>query len=85
MTQPAYRVKRFEDLDDTKICYWKSNNGDWLLYLPLCGLGNLRLHTVVEHEDGTITVTPSILVTAHSKGEKVQRHGYITKGIWQEV
>jgi hypothetical protein len=33
-------------------------------------------HTVVEHDDGTISVTPSIV------GFKI--HGYIEKGIWRD-
>jgi hypothetical protein len=86
--EQAYRVTGWgeanSDFNDTKICYWKNGN-DWMLYLPKCGAGNLKLHTVIEHEDGTITVTPSILVTGHEKGEKIIRHGYLTKGVWQEV
>jgi hypothetical protein len=40
------------------------------------------LHTIVEHEDGTITVSPSILVTgSHGK----QWHGYLERGVWREV
>ena len=39
---------------------------------------------VEEHEDGTISVTPSILVDGHNEGEKTQRHGYLTRGIWTE-
>jgi hypothetical protein len=45
--------------------------------------GNLSGHSVVEHDDGTITVSPSILV---NKGEgNVSWHGYLEKGIWREV
>ena len=50
----AYRIEKFEDLDDTKFCYFKSE-GIWYLYMPGCGLGNLANHKIVEHEDGTIT------------------------------
>jgi hypothetical protein len=44
-------------------------------------LANLSRHDVVEHEDGTITVSPSILVT---QGEGRQWHGYLERGIWRE-
>jgi hypothetical protein len=47
-----------------------------------CGPGSLANHDVVEHEDGTITVSPSILVTGH---HGVQWHGYLERGIWREV
>jgi len=44
-------------------------------------LANLARHTVVEHEDGTITVSPSILVSAGKIGTW---HGYLERGIWRE-
>lgn len=43
-------------------------------------LANLKNHDVTENEDGTITVSPSILVTGHD-GEW---HGYLENGIWRE-
>lgn len=49
-------------------------------------IGNLELHTVREHEDGTISVRPgdgssnSILISG-SRGRKW--HGYIEHGIWR--
>ena len=46
------------------------------------GVGSLAKHDVIEHEDGTITVAPSILMTGH---DGKQWHGYLTKGIWREV
>ncbi len=46
------------------------------------GMGSLASHDVVEHEDGTITVSPSILIT-YSDGR--QWHGYLECGVWREV
>lgn len=43
--------------------------------------GNLSAHQVTEHEDGTITVSPSILITGHDGSW----HGYLEKGVWREV
>lgn len=50
-------------------------------------LGRLEVHTVREHEDGTISVRPgdgssnSILITgAHD----YRWHGYIEHGVWEE-
>jgi hypothetical protein len=38
-------------------------------------------HQVAEHDDGTITVSPSILT---GRGER-QWHGYLEHGVWREV
>lgn len=84
MSEQALRIKGFEEIDESRICYWHTADG-WLLYLPKCGVGNLKLHSVNEHEDGTISATPSILVTGHDAGQTIQRHGYLTRGIWSEV
>ena len=80
--------------------YWDDNNfpfsepgdygfykGAWHCIVPAigCAVGNLNGHTVTEHEDGTITVTPSILVYGgDGKGGKVEEyHGYLTRGVWK--
>lgn len=84
MTEQAIRIKGWEDLEISRICYWKADD-QWMIYLPRCGAGNLKLHTVIEHEDETITVTPSILNYGHDYGTPTKRHGYLTKGIWREV
>jgi hypothetical protein len=49
---------------------------------PGFGMGNLRNHEVTEHEDGTITVSPSILCTGHFDK---QWHGYLERGVWRKV
>lgn len=40
-------------------------------------------HTVIEHEDGTITVDPSILHKKHDG--TVIWHGYLREGWWEDV
>lgn len=47
--------------------------------------GSLGNHEVVEHEDGTITVSPSILIQTTWAGEPVTWHGYLERGVWREV
>ncbi len=48
--------------------------------------GGISKHEVVEHEDGTITVSPSILLTDFDEeGNEVQWHGYLERGVWREV
>ncbi len=36
-------------------------------------------HKVTEHEDGAITVSPSILISSHSGSW----HGYLERGVWR--
>ena len=63
--------------------YGKDSDGVWSIRTPngLCGC--LINHSVIEHEDGTITVSPSILVSNGEGGKSY--HGYLEKGIWREV
>lgn len=68
--------------EEERICYWRSPN-HWWIYLPEAGIGRLTRHTVVEHEDGTITVTPSI--AQGPAGGPWKRHGFLTRGEWKEV
>lgn len=68
--------------------YGKTASGVWLCRSPenaegRSASGNLGNHTVVEHEDGTITVSPSIL---QSYGDgSIGWHGYLEKGEWRTV
>ncbi len=58
--------------------------GIWWAKPPKPGFptGMLSDHDVTEHPDGTITVSPSILVEGdHGK----TWHGYLERGIWREV
>lgn len=74
-----------EGFDDSIVCYWKGSDGVWMVYLPKCGAGRIPLHTVVEHADGTITVSPSIKMWGHDNGQETVRHGYLEKGMWRDV
>lgn len=71
------------ELDVSSMCYWHTSDG-WLLYIPGCGAGCLSAHKVTEHEDGTISVTPSILMDGHNNGTRTQKHGYLTRGVWKD-
>jgi hypothetical protein len=66
--------------------YWLDENTDtWYACVPSAppGVwGNLTNHQVVEHEDGTITVSPSILVNG---GSGFTWHGFLEHGTWREV
>jgi len=84
MSEQAIHVNGFSSVDDSKVCYWKQDDG-WWIYLPQCGAGRMPHHRIEEHEDGTISVTPSIVLTGHNAGNPTTRHGYLTKGIWNEA
>lgn len=57
----------------------------WYCKAPGGHIGNLGGHDVTEHEDGTITVSPSILISTRRKGVDVQLwHGYLERGVWRE-
>lgn len=79
----CHRVTKFEDIDDSVFCYYQEE-GIWYLHIPGCGLANLANHRVIEHDDNTISVSPSILTTGHDSGKAVQRHGYLERGIWRD-
>jgi hypothetical protein len=80
--------RRVKDWDGSSILengdYAKNpRDGNWYAMTPNGRLGNLASHDVTEHEDGTITVRPSILVTTGSYSRPAW-HGYLKCGVWTE-
>lgn len=59
-------------------------DGKWYARPPGAHMGCLSNHQVTEHEDGTITVSPSILIQYEQGGPMVW-HGYLERGEWREV
>ena len=61
--------------------YWSEHMGRWWVRDPLGRPGTLNpeLHAVTEHEDGTITVEPSIW--DYPDGW----HGWLRQGVWTSV
>jgi hypothetical protein len=62
-------------------------NGTWYCKTPSNAegnsfLGNLSGHDVREHEDGTLTVSPSILVS-EGRADREVWHGFLERGIWR--
>lgn len=53
----------------------------WFVRPPGSHMGDVSGHTVTEHEDGTITVSPSILID----DGRNKWHGYLERGIWRQV
>ncbi|HPN01708.1 MAG TPA: DUF6527 family protein [Methylotenera sp.] len=62
--------------------YGTANGKDWFCSTPNGLFGNISNHSVTEHEDGTITVSPSILVS--QSHNNLSWHGWLEKGIWRE-
>lgn len=61
--------------------YGKDKRGVWHARPPGQHMGCLKNHDVTEHEDGTITVSPSIEI---GDNQSVW-HGFLEKGIWREA
>jgi hypothetical protein len=60
--------------------------GRWMANAPGGHLGDLTNHEVTEHEDGTITVSPSILISARVEGvDRELWHGFLERGIWRKA
>ena len=64
--------------------YWKAPDGVWRAVTPSGMYGDLNQHEVTEHDDGTITVSPSILVSTPGQSEH-NWHGFLERGVWREV
>lgn len=68
--------------------YGKDGKGEWHARPPSKPtehlLGSLRNHQVTEHEDGTITVSPSIEIAGWGDQEgEVKWHGFLERGVWR--
>ena len=61
--------------------YGFSPKEGWLVRPPGNHTGSVSKHTIVEHEDGTITVSPSILID----DGRNKWHGYLEKGVWRQA
>ena len=66
--------------------YGRDNDGIWLVRTPNVNIGECCINrwNIIEHEDKTITASPSIMVKGGPDG-KYSWHGFLEKGIWREV
>lgn len=78
--------------------YGQDNRGVWQARPPAMVIdgapsrehplsGSLEQHEVTEHEDGTITVSPSILIS-YPWGDpprEIEWHGYLERGVWRQA
>lgn len=61
-------------------------DGVWYARPPGMNMGSLENHQVAEHEDGTITVSPSILIQyPNRRKEPKEWHGYLERGVWRQL
>ena len=75
------------DFPPDLVCFGKDRDGLWWFKHPHTHGGVISKHQVVEHEDRTITVSPSILQTKRGamggfNGATI--HGYLERGIWRD-
>lgn len=63
--------------------YFKQKDGGWFLMSPSGESGgvNAPTWTITEHDDGTITVSPSIWFNKESDGW----HGFLERGWWRRA
>lgn len=73
--RPRFRWNKTQPGD-----YWKLRDGHWSVIAPSGETGSVRppIWTITEHEDGTITVAPSIFFNSPHGW-----HGFLEKGIWR--
>jgi hypothetical protein len=60
---------------------YAKHEGVWYAVTPNDHYANLAAHSVTEHEDGTITVSPSIRVY---DTERDLWHGFLERGVWRQ-
>lgn len=65
--------------------YWRDSDGTWYARPPGCHIGSLVKHEITEHEDGTITASPSILHLETDGDGKAREvwHGFLERGVWR--
>lgn len=66
--------------------YGKDKWGIWWIRVPGVGFSQERLvdHGIVEHEDGTITVTPVIVAKGFDPSNApIEWHGFLEAGVWR--
>lgn len=78
----------------------RGSEWDWCIRDPDGHMGTLGSHRIEEHDDGTITATPSILDPSTYTGDELRAmgvtsiishdrangwHGFLERGVWREV
>jgi hypothetical protein len=84
--------RRYQDVEDPHEPHdrmepggYRRAAGEWECVAPDGSRGNLSAHEVTEHKDGTITVSPSILIRGGRDVQQELWHGYLEHGVWRSV
>jgi hypothetical protein len=94
MSGKTTQGRRVYPADDTGVLRFAEGDygqdpktGRWYGRVPGGDLGDLTNHQITEHEDGTITVSPSILVYGGDGqgGYREAWHGFLERGVWRAV
>lgn len=80
MTYPGKRLPDSDEWPDLGACEYVKHQGVWWVCAPTGDNVQIRpgMWTVEEHEDGTITVSPSLNIVG-------RWHGWLKKGIWEDA
>lgn len=87
-TTQGRRVNHGDGTEQEPGDYWPATSpkfaGYWTVVAPngQPGMLNPAVHTIEEHEDGTITVHPSI-VYSDAEGRETW-HGWLRRGVFEE-
>lgn len=78
--------ERYELLRSLGDGEWARLGDEWFARPPGCPFAaSLANHTVTEHDDGTITVSPSILYEVPGYTPSYHYHGFLEHGVWRSV
>lgn len=79
----VYNLDGAHNLAEGEYGLWAEDQNTWYACCPGPHdlVANLSRHTVTEHEDGTITVAPSILCSDGAAGHSW--HGFLECGVWR--
>lgn len=65
--------------------FWERGGG-WYACTPCGNLANLTGHKASVETDGSLTISPSIMVWANRNGGKIELfHGWLEKGVWRDA
>jgi hypothetical protein len=86
MSKPIQGKRRPDETEPHRLAEgeYAKYNGVWYGAVPKPGsflLANMARHTVIEHDDVTISVSPSLLC---EKNPSNKWHGYLERGVWRE-
>lgn len=86
-TKIGVRVKDSEILTNLNPGEYTKHNGIWYFAAANWGIANLASHKAIEHENGAITVEPSILIKYYDYDSNCDAiwHGYLTNGVTIEI